>query len=529
MDLKSQLHSHLSHFQAAPFLFVGSGLSRRYFWLETWFNLLGRFSKSAGLDFNYISSRANGDLPVAATLLAAEFHKIWWKAKRFQDRRRMFSKHATKLDSPLKIEIADYIKAKTWDEDDAEMIAELKVLREGTIDGIITTNWDLMLERLFPEFEVFVGQDELLFSATHAIAEIYKIHGCCTRPDSMVLTEADYKEFNDRNPYLAAKLLTIFVEHPVLFLGYSLSDPNVTAILDSITSCLRAENIGQLRDRLIIVEWVRHSSGSIESAMHNIHGKIIPVTVIKCDSFLPVYEALALNKRKFPARVLRRLKSHIYQLVKENDPQGQLYVAELGSELDSSKIEVVYGVGVAAQMGQRGYSRIRVEQVLRDVLFEENRFNPEKMVQYTLPDLLGGASKNVPVFRYLRQAGYVGSNAKSSAELNLKVQKAMVATPSTFTAPKSLQNKKAKIDSHRCGIAGLTKLYDIQHCAIFIPLLPMHRIQVDELHHFLTLNYAELEKWPSDLRKLVCLYDCLQFGPDAQTGSVSSSGSGAKD
>ncbi len=333
----------------------------------------------------------------------------------------------------------------------------------------------------------------------------------------MVLTAADYHEFNSRNPYLAAKLLTMFIEHPVIFLGYSLSDSNVTTILNSITSCLRAENLDQLRDRLIIVEWVRNSPSVMTTAMHSIDGKVLPVTVIKCDSFLPVYEALALNKRKFPARVLRQLKSHVYQLVKENDPGGQIYVADLEAEQDNSKIEIVYGVGAAAQMGQTSYSRIRVDQVLRDVLFEENRFNPEKMVQHTLPDLLAGASKNVPVFRYLRQAGYVGKNAKPVTELSSKLQKAITATPDSFGASKSLQVKRSTIEGHRCGVTELTTKYDVEHCAIFIPLVPAHRIKVDELQQFLRNNFTALEEWPSNLRKLVCLLDCLKYGPDAQS------------
>jgi len=42
MSLQDDLHNHLEQFHTAPFLFVGSGLSRRYLGLEDWDGLLRR-------------------------------------------------------------------------------------------------------------------------------------------------------------------------------------------------------------------------------------------------------------------------------------------------------------------------------------------------------------------------------------------------------------------------------------------------------------------------------------------------------
>ena len=84
------------------------------------------------------------------------------------------------------------------------------------LDGIITTNWDDTAERVLPQFTSYIGQEQLIFSSTYSVGEIYKIHGSYRDPKSLVLTEDDYDDFSKKNPYLAAKLITIFIEHPVV-------------------------------------------------------------------------------------------------------------------------------------------------------------------------------------------------------------------------------------------------------------------------------------------------------------------------
>ena len=63
------------------------------------------------------------------------------------------------------------------------------------------------------------------------IAEIYKIHGSVQNPESIVINKADYQKFYDKGKYLAAKLMTIFMEYPIIFIGYSISDSDIQAIL----------------------------------------------------------------------------------------------------------------------------------------------------------------------------------------------------------------------------------------------------------------------------------------------------------
>ena len=158
--------------------------------------------------------------------------------------------------SPFKVEIAQYIDEHSVPvEDKAEELALLKAISSKSLAGIITTNYDCLLERETDGYKSFVGQEELVFSAIQGWAEIYKIHGSITNPGSIVITESDYQHFMEYCPYLASKLMTIFMEYPIIFIGYSLSDPNVRIILQSIVKCLTKENLERLQDRFIYVEW----------------------------------------------------------------------------------------------------------------------------------------------------------------------------------------------------------------------------------------------------------------------------------
>ncbi|MBN3471687.1 hypothetical protein G0D98_25345 [Pseudomonas savastanoi pv. phaseolicola] len=77
MDIEAELSSVFSQRSSGPFLFLGSGFSRRYIGLEDWEGLLSRFCLT-GKPYAYYKSSANNDTPKSAQLIADEFHDLWW-------------------------------------------------------------------------------------------------------------------------------------------------------------------------------------------------------------------------------------------------------------------------------------------------------------------------------------------------------------------------------------------------------------------------------------------------------------------
>lgn len=163
------------------------------------------------------------------------------------------------------------------------------------MSGVITTNYDHLCEKLFPSFKVYVGESDLLFSEPSFAQEVYKIHGSVERPDGLVFTEGDYTEFSSKRKYLAAKLLTIFAEYPVVFLGYSIQDESVKAVLADICECVPEGEYERLHDRLVFVD--RGNETRVGDHTMDLNGRLLSMTRITTDDFASVYGGLLRAER----------------------------------------------------------------------------------------------------------------------------------------------------------------------------------------------------------------------------------------
>jgi len=532
-DVELHLIDHLKKINTAPFLFIGSGFSKRYLNLEDWAGLMKKFSHLMPYEFEYYSSTANKDWAEVAELMAKDFHPIWWKEQQFENNRKQFKNQISSKQSPLKVEIAKYLNNIEYtyglDEKNDKEIAALKNI---VIDGIITTNWDLLLEQIFEEEEmqVYIGQKELLFSHPFEINEIYKIHGCSSIPDSLVLTTSDYKGYNEKNAYLAAKLLTVFIEHPVIFLGYSISDDNIQQILKAITRCLDQDNIHKLKDRLIFVERAGEEEDSFENNSSLTIGKItVPITRVKTNDYEKVYNALSQNKRKFSMKMMRQMKSQIYELVKTNDPEEKIHVVD-GEYDNTQDIEFVIGVGVKSaveemqsnleisatkDLSEHGYGGILDVELFNELLSDVPKYDYNSIVTISLPQILR-SNQYVPLYRYVMESSV------EAKLLDQKIVKKMKMCYSDFLT--ETQEKKIKNlpwDWQFKNINDVLKGFpDIKIALEQIPLLGKENLDCEELKEFLVKNsnFVKEKQTPegTGIRRLFRIYDWLKYGqPEA--------------
>jgi len=406
-----------------PFLFVGSGISSRYKSVKNWSGLLKHFSSLIDdSEYTYekylnkarqqlilqgIELTKNNLFTKIADLIEIDFNNKWFDDPTFAESRSKYKKEIEEGVTPFKLEVSNYFKETINNAIPSKYTKEVDLLKEigkKSISGIITTNYDMFLESLFPDYNVYIGQEELLFSVTHGINEIYKIHGCCSNPSSIVINSSDYNNFSKKNAYLAAKLMTIFVEHPIIFLGYSLEDENIQGIIKSIVDCLSEDKLNQLRNRLIFVEW-KEERTNIEIVPHSRDfgsGKIISLTKIETDSFEELFYTLLENKTRYSTKLIRKIKKDIYHLTLTSEPSANLVVLPITDEqIEKENIDVVIGFGLV-EFGKQGYRGITAEQIFLDIVFDNYNFNHELLVKETLPTLLKQVAYSLPVFKYIR-------------------------------------------------------------------------------------------------------------------------------
>jgi hypothetical protein len=131
--------------------------------------------------------------------------------------------------------------------------------------SIVTTNFDTLLEDAYglwsdegvpkcPTGAQLGRHGTLLLDRTFFIL---KAHGTIRDASSLVFTSEDYRRIIHANPAFQAMMAAILLSHAVVFVGYSLSDPNFRLLLDSQLSVFGA----QAPPRYAVMEGV----GSLEA------------------------------------------------------------------------------------------------------------------------------------------------------------------------------------------------------------------------------------------------------------------------
>lgn len=104
----------------------------------------------------------------------------------------------------------------------------------------VTTNYDKLLERAYAQVKGGGSPKTLTHKDTEALGRllfdggpfILKAHGDIDRPETVVLTSRDYSEIIHANPAFNEIFSGLLLTKALLFVGYSLSDPDFRLLMD---------------------------------------------------------------------------------------------------------------------------------------------------------------------------------------------------------------------------------------------------------------------------------------------------------
>lgn len=331
-DISEDINNCLNDMGTQPILFVGSGLSQRYFNGPSWVGLLEVLQQRCPNIPNEVGFYIQDGYSYEE--IGSEFTKYyreWAWANKGHFPEELFNANVPR-DAYIKYEIKrlfEEITPNGVDEIQSEgHRREIEIFRDIQPHAIITTNYDTFLEKIYPDYQPIVGQ-RILKPDTMSIGEIFKIHGCVSDIKELVLHKKDYEMFLSKKKYLSAKLLTFFAEHPLVFVGYSGQDENIQAILSDIDEIISME--GELIPNIYFLEFNRNlndNSNPRREKVLSINKKEIRVKYIEANSYEWVLKAFSANKavENVHPKLLRALLARTYKLVRSDIPRRSIEV-----------------------------------------------------------------------------------------------------------------------------------------------------------------------------------------------------------
>lgn len=354
----STILKNLVEMKRLPVLFIGSGFSKRYLKnYPTWIELLKEVAELIGLNDVQFEAHIqkirslhpdykNSEIYAALATVLSDL-----LTTKLINQEINIDKILTQEEKEKYLNGTDCFKlliSKKFlnfeiNSDKEEELKDLSKI-QNKISSVLTTNYDNFLKNvIFTNSEQFISQDDLYFSEHTNYAEIYKLHGDVSFPNSIIITSNDYNSFNKNLKLLTAKVMTLLCDFPIIFLGYSLSDENIKAIFYDFINSFGPDVKIKCKDKFIFIEYKKDEQGFIEGEkIFQYNGSDITVKTIKTDNFSDVFKYIDMIHPVNSSIELREIKKSLKKLIVSSEKGEGLPFANINNIENSNSIVFDY-------------------------------------------------------------------------------------------------------------------------------------------------------------------------------------------
>lgn len=276
---------------------------------------------------------------------------------------KLINPYMTQLESPVTdpIQALQYYQTSkgidkiTLKKEIADKFAGLKgdsrhqILSKLPLRNYWTTNFDTIMEDSITNAGLkrdIINNNEAFITAQERRDNIvYKLHGDIKTPADIVILQDDYDEYSKTHSHFITALENEFATNAMLFLGYSLNDPDVYLILNNL----------KLQDTRLNQHYIVLKKDKKIEAIQNYRAKELEkkgITTCFIDNYSEVGEILNSIYKKYMARkvFISGSSSGDYGPFNQEEAQKMLY--DLGYNLidkfQDQSVDIIsgYGLGV---------------------------------------------------------------------------------------------------------------------------------------------------------------------------------------
>lgn len=266
-----------------------------------------------------------------------------------------------------------------------------KILAGIPFVGVCTTNYDLLVEEAYREvnpnesFNVLTQVDhEQLGRALNAKRYfVLKAHGTIERPETIVLDSRDYSRLIHRSEGYRTFLRAMFLHRTVLFLGFSMTDPELLLLLEE----LREIFDGHIPTHYALMDVSDTTQTEQEQLEENYGVKTIPYIPSAADH-PEVKSFLTELREKVTQQAIWHQIEEARKAAKDDDPNYQVVFTTDGQFIikerfpgAAEKHPLEFGVTITGRESIEAVERLKATG-------EPLEIKGEHIINVTLPDII---------------------------------------------------------------------------------------------------------------------------------------------